>query len=59
MPEKIDAGDDAMPTLTRILVVLVVLAGLAGGAVYALATFVEPKPREMVIKVPQERIGTR
>lgn len=48
-----------MPTLTRIVVGLVVLAAIGGGAVYALATFVEPKPREMVIKVPQERLEAR
>lgn len=48
-----------MPTLTRVLVGLVVLAVLAGGAIYALATFVQPQPRELVIKVPQERLEAR
>lgn len=48
-----------MPTLTRVLVGLVVLAGVAGAAVWSLANFVEPHSREMVIKVPQERLEAR
>ena len=48
-----------MPTLTRLLVGVAILAALAGAAVFALATFVEPSPREMVIRVPQERLEAR
>ncbi|MBV5262772.1 histidine kinase [Pinisolibacter aquiterrae] len=48
-----------MPTLTRVFVGLVILAGLSGAAVWSLATFVEPHPREMVIKVPQERLEAK
>ena len=44
-----------MPSLIRFLVALGVLAALGFGAIYALATFVEPKPREMTVKVPQDR----
>ena len=45
-----------MPTLSRFLLVLV-LIGVAGfGAVYALATFIEPKPREITIRVPTDRL---
>ena len=36
-----------MPTLIRFLVVLIVLAVLAGAAMVYLAYFVEPSPREM------------
>lgn len=48
-----------MPSLMRFLIALVVLAGLGAAAMYALATFVEPRPREMTIRVPQERLDPR
>ena len=38
-----------MPTLFRFLVVVAVLAGLGFAAMFALATFVEPEPREMTV----------
>ncbi len=45
-----------MPTLSRFIMVLVLL-GLAGfAAVYALATFVEPKQREITIRVPTDKL---
>lgn len=48
-----------MPTLTRVLVGLVILLGVFAAMVWSLATFVDPHPREMVIKVPQERLEAR
>jgi len=48
-----------MPTLTRLVVGLAILGVLAGAAIYALANFVEPHPREMVVRVPPERLGAR
>ena len=48
-----------MPSVVRFLVALAILAALAGAAVYALATLVEPTEREMTIKVPQERFEAR
>ena len=48
-----------MPSLFRFLIALVVLAGLGVAAMYALANFVEPRPREMTIRVPQERLDPR
>lgn len=48
-----------MPSLIRFLIGLVVLAVIAVGAMFALANFVEPKPREMTIRVPQERLDPR
>ena len=44
-----------MPSLIRLLVVVGVMAGLGYGVLYALATLVEPKPREMVVTVPPDR----
>jgi hypothetical protein len=47
----------AMPTLIRFLVVLIVLAAIGGAAVVYLAYFVEPKQREMTVKVPPSKLG--
>ena len=44
-----------MPSLFRLIVVVGVLGGLVYGAMYALAHFVEPKPREITVTVPQDR----
>jgi hypothetical protein len=46
-----------MPSLIRFVVVVGVLAGLGYGAMWALATLVEPEPREMTVTIPQERLG--
>ena len=48
-----------MPSLIRFLIGVAVLAGLAAVAVWVLANFVEPRPREMTIRVPQERLDPR
>ncbi len=48
-----------MPTLMRLIVGLTILAILGGAAVWALATFVDPHPREMMVRVPQERLEGR
>lgn len=45
-----------MPTLTRYILVLLVLGGLGYGLVWSLANFVEPRPREITVRVPPERI---
>jgi hypothetical protein len=45
-----------MPSLIRLLVVLGFLGGFAYGAIFALATLVEPKPREITITIPQDRL---
>jgi hypothetical protein len=46
-----------MPSLIRLLVVLGFLGGFAYGASFALATLVEPKPREITITIPQDRLA--
>lgn len=51
--------EEGMPSLIRFLIGLVVLAVIAVGAMFALANLVEPKPREMTIRVPQERLDPR
>ncbi len=45
-----------MPTLFRFLAVLLILAGLGFAAVYALATFVQPTPREISVTVPAVKL---
>lgn len=44
-----------MPSLFRFLAVVAVIAGLVYGAIFALANFVTPKPREMTISVPPDK----
>jgi hypothetical protein len=45
-----------MPTLSRFLLVLILLAIAAWGVIFALATFVQPTPREITIRVPTDRL---
>jgi len=46
-----------VPTLIRLIVVLLVLTGLGYAGLWALANLVEPQPREITFTVPQERLG--
>jgi hypothetical protein len=46
---------DTMPSLLRFLLVLGILAGAGYGAIYALAYWYDPKPREITISVPPDR----
>lgn len=46
-----------MPSLFRFLFVVGILAGLAYGGMFALATLVEPEQREMRVKIPANRIN--
>ena len=48
-----------MPTLFRFLVVVAVLAGLGLAAMYALATLVQPEPREITVPIPSQRLPSR
>jgi hypothetical protein len=45
-----------MPSLIRLLMVVGLLGGVAYGAMFALANFVQPKQREMSITIPQQRL---
>ena len=46
-----------MPSLIRLLLLLGFLGGFAYGAMFSLATFVQPKPREITITIPQDRLA--
>jgi hypothetical protein len=48
-----------MPTLFRFLTVVAVIGGLIYGGIYALATFVDPAPREITVSVPQDKFLKR
>jgi hypothetical protein len=45
-----------LPTLLRFLAVIAILAGLGFAVMFALATFVEPEPRDMSVTVPFNRL---
>jgi hypothetical protein len=44
-----------MPSLFRFLTVVAVIAGIIYGVIFALATFVTPKSREMTVTVPADK----
>jgi hypothetical protein len=44
-----------MPSLFRFLVAVAVIIGVVYGAIFALANFVNPKPREMTVTVPADK----
>lgn len=46
-----------MPSLFRFLVICAVLAGIVYGAMFALIIYVEPKEREITVRVPTERLN--
>lgn len=45
-----------MPTLVRLLVVIGLLVAIVYGGMIALVMFVEPKPHEMSVRVPGDRL---
>jgi hypothetical protein len=46
-----------MPSLFRFLTVLAILAGLIYGGIFALATWFEPKPREITVTIPPDKFA--
>ena len=46
-----------MPTLIRLFVVLLVLAGLALAGMLALSVLVNPTPKEIRVKIPARELG--
>lgn len=45
-----------MPSLIRFLVVIALIVGAVYGGMLALVLLVEPNPREMSVRVPNERL---
>ena len=48
-----------MPTLFRFLFFCAVVAGMIYGTMVALVTFVEPRERDVTIRIPSERVNTQ
>jgi len=44
-----------MPSLFRFLIVVGLIGGLVYGVVFALANFVNPKPREMTVTISPDK----
>jgi hypothetical protein len=44
-----------MPSLFRFLTVVAIIVGTIYGTIYALANFVNPKPREMTVTIPADK----
>lgn len=45
-----------MPTLSRFLLALIVVALVGYAAVYGLANFVTPSQREITVRIPTDRL---
>jgi hypothetical protein len=45
-----------MPSLIRLLVVLGLIVGIVYGTMVALVVMVEPNPREMIVRIPSDRL---
>jgi xanthosine utilization system XapX-like protein len=48
-----------MPSLFRFLSVIGIIAGIGYGVLYALANFVNPKPREISVTIPPDKFLKR
>jgi hypothetical protein len=44
-----------MPSLFRLLTVIVIIGAIVYGGLYALAHFVQPKPREISVSIPPDK----
>lgn len=44
-----------MPSLLRFLAVVAILCAIVYGALYSLAHFVQPHPREISVSIPPEK----
>lgn len=45
-----------MPTLIRLIITLLFLAGLVYAGMFALVAFVEPTPKEVTIRIPAREL---
>ncbi|MCO5733648.1 hypothetical protein [Rhizobium sp. SSA_523] len=46
-----------MPTLFRFLFILGVIAGIVYGSMFALVLLVEPREREVTVRIPSEKLN--
>lgn len=47
----------SMPTLIRLIVLLLILAGLVFGGMIALVHYVNPEPHEITVRIPSDRFN--
>ena len=50
-----ERGHLTMPSLLRLLAVIAILCAAVYGGVYALAHYVQPKPREISVSIPPDK----
>ena len=55
LPCELRPGEVTMPSLFRFLAVVAILGGLTYGVIFVLATWVDPKPREITVSIPPDR----
>jgi len=48
-----------MPSLLRFLMIVGIIVGIGYGAIFALATFGAPTPRDITVTVPQDKFLKR
>ena len=46
-----------MPSLFRFLTAVVILCGLVYGAMFVLANWFDPKPREITVSIPPDKFA--
>ena len=46
-----------MPTLFRFLLICLGIAGFIYGTLYGLAVFVQPRERDITVRLPSERVN--
>jgi hypothetical protein len=54
---KLALEGSPMPSLFRFLTLIGVLGGLTYGAMFMLATWFDPKPREITVSIPPDRFA--
>lgn len=45
-----------MPSLFKFIVFCAVIAGIGFGSMYALIEYTEPKPREVLVRIPNDAL---
>jgi hypothetical protein len=57
VPCEVSPSGEIMPSLFRLLTLVGVLGGLTYGAMFMLATWFDPKPREITVSIPPDRFA--
>ncbi len=48
---------NVMPSLIRFVVFCAIVAAIGYGAMFALVSYVEPQPKEVLIKIPADKLN--